>query len=220
MFLAFVLFSGAALAQNAPAPAPAAATTAAPMPVTPAQPFVYAPKPTDVTLGKKNAPVVVVEYASLSCPHCSHFYNDALPQLTEKYIDTGKVLFVYRSYPLNAPALKAAELVQCADKDSRHIFVKVLFATQAKWAYDFRYEDALAGIAALGGIPRDKFDACMKDKTIEAAVLAVAKEGQDLYHIRSTPTFYFNGLMHEGYSTLDGMEKLFDDAIAAKNTPK
>ena len=170
---------------------------------TPAQPpakeFTYKPKESDVVTGKEDAPVVIVEYASLSCPHCAHFFANVLPSLTAKYIDTGKVKMVYRNYPLNDPALKAAELVQCAPPERRHAFIKVLFATQMKWAYDISsYRDALGNIAVLGGMDRLKFESCMTSKPVEKIVLEVAKEANDDYHVNSTPTFYIDGAPLKG----------------------
>ncbi len=203
-----LLFASAVFADDA---APQAQP--APVPETPAKPFVYTPKATDIVMGKDTAPVVMVEYASLSCPHCGHFYNTVLPDLTTKYIDTGKVKLVYRDYPLNAPALKAAELVQCADPDRRHVFLKVLFNTQEKWAYDANYKDVLANVAALGGIDKAKFEACMKDAVIEKAILASAKEAQDDYKVQSTPTFFINGKPSQGNHDVENMSKLIDIAL-------
>src|SRR6185369_3329083 len=81
----------------------------------PAKPFKYVHKPTDIVSGKDTAKITVVEYASLSCPHCAHFFNEAFQQISDKYIETGQIRFVYRHYPLNDPALKAAVVVNCAD---------------------------------------------------------------------------------------------------------
>jgi protein-disulfide isomerase len=155
-----------------------------------------------------------VEYASLSCPHCSHFYVTALPELTKKYIDTGEVKLVYRNYPLNDPALKAAELVECSEADRRHAFIKVLFTTQMIWAYDTNYRDALANIAVLGGIDRLKFESCMNDKAIEKKVVAVAKEAADDYKINSTPTFFINGTQYKGDHDVPSLSKVIDAALA------
>lgn len=220
VFAVFFLFSTATHAQT-PAPATASSpnfvATGEGAPQSPAKPFVYVAKPSDVTMGKKNAPVTIVEYASFSCPHCAHFYNEDMPKLTTKYIDTGKVFFVYRDYPLNAPALRASELVQCADADRRHAFVKVLFSTQSKWAFDLRYEDALAGIAALGAIDRTKFNACLKDKNIENTILEIVKEASDNYHIDSTPSFFINGQMHKGENGFESMSAIIDNALATRS---
>jgi len=192
---------------------PAWADDAVPPPA-PAKPFVYTAKASDIVIGKNDAPVTVVEYASLSCPHCAHFFTQVLPDLTTKYIDTGKIRMVYRDYPLNEPALKAAELVQCADKDRRHDFLNVLFKTQGKWAYDANFRESLANIALLGGMERAQFNACLDDKEREKSVVAVAKEAQDDYKVSSTPTFYINGNVQQGDAGLEALSKTIDDALA------
>lgn len=185
----------------------------APKAEAPAKPFTYVPQLYDITIGKKNAPVTLVEYASLSCPHCAHFYNDILPEFSAKYIDTGKVRLVYRHYPLNAPALKAATLVECADKDRQHDFLTVLFKMQDKWAYVPTYMDSLANIAALGGIGKERFDACMNDKSIEKTIVSGEQEASTVYKVNSTPTFFVVGSGAAGTSDPDVMKKSVDAAL-------
>jgi protein-disulfide isomerase len=202
-----------AIADDAPAPAPAPAAQA-PVAQAPAKPFVYTPKPTDIVIGKEKAPVVIVEYASLSCPHCAHFFVNSLPTLTTRYIDTGKAKLLYRHYPLNEPALKAAELVQCADPDRRHAFLDVLFSTQGKWAYDANFKESLATTAVLGGIARAKFDACMNDKELEKSILEVTTEAQDDFKVSSTPTFFINNKKEEGDHSAESLGKEIDSALA------
>lgn len=219
--LTLMLFvSAAAYSADAPTPTPNATPAVAPVPAlpAPAKPFVYKPADMDIVTGKDSAPVVLVEYASLSCPHCAHFFTTVLPELTTKYIDTGKVKLVYRHYPLNDPALKAAELVQCAEPDRRHTFVKVLFTTQMKWAYDASYRDSLSNIAALGGMDRLKFESCMNDKSIEKSVLSVAKEASDDYKINSTPSFFINNKPYKDNHDVASMSKAIDAALAAAKT--
>jgi protein-disulfide isomerase len=183
----------------------------------PAKPFVYRAKTSDVVTGKADAPVTIVEYASLSCPHCSHFFINTLPQLATKYIDTGKAKLVFRSFPLNDPALKAAELVQCVPAESREAFVKVLFKEQMKWAYETNYRAALSTIAVMGGFDALKFEACMNDKEVEKTVLGVAKEAQDDYRVTSTPTFFVNGEMEKGMHDLATLGKMIDFNLAAQD---
>src|SRR3954468_7537936 len=97
-------------------------------------------------MGKPSAPIVMVEYASLSCPHCAHFSNTVLPELEKHYIETGKLRYVLRQFPLNEPALKGAVLLDCVgeqSKDKYFIFSKVLFDAQDKWAFDGNYMSGL-----------------------------------------------------------------------------
>lgn len=201
-----VLFSAGAFA--APPTSPSAP------PETPGKPFVYIPKTDDVVIGNANAPVTLVEYASLSCPHCAHFYNEILPAIDEQYIKTSKVKLIYRNYPLNEPALKAALLVDCADPDRRHTFISVLFKNQDKWAFSLSYMDSLANIAVLGGISRGKFDRCMNDTKLQGNILGVEKEAEDDYKVTSTPTFFINGKKQSGIAELKDLTKLIDETLA------
>ncbi|HEU5047027.1 MAG TPA: DsbA family protein [Rickettsiales bacterium] len=220
--LACMFTAASACAQEIPPSPPSANTSApasasanpAPVPATPAKPFVYVPGEYDITIGKKNAPVTIVEYASLSCPHCAHFFTDTYPALKEKYIDTGKARLVYRDYPLNAPALKAAQLVHCVEPDRRHEFVEVLFKMQSKWAYNMDYMDALANIAALGGVEKAKFDQCTSDTATENALIAIEKQAADEYKVNSTPTFFINGKEYQGDRNIDGMGKAIEGALS------
>jgi protein-disulfide isomerase len=197
-----------------PAPAAVSGTPSAPpAPITPAKPFVYNPKESDIVTGKTDAPVTIVEYGSLSCPHCSHFYADILPILTEKYIDTGKAKLVFRNYLRNEPDLNAAKLVECADGEHREAYVKVLFKTQMKWAYDTNFREALANIAVLGGMDRLAFEACMNKKDVEQTVLNVGKEAEDDYKINSTPTFFINGTQFKGRFDAVAMSTAIENAL-------
>jgi protein-disulfide isomerase len=203
---AFLSMVTVAWAEDAPVPAPAKA-------------FIYKLQASDIVIGENKAPVTIVEYASLSCPHCAHFYTESLPELKKKYIDTGKAKLVYRDYPINAAALDGAKLLQCVDKERRHTFLTVLFTTQSKWAYDANYKDSLANIAALGGIDRSKFDACMADKAIEKSVLQTAKVAQDDYKLNSTPSFFINGAPYTGDRGVEPMSKAIEETLA-KDTKK
>lgn len=201
-----ILMAGSLYAADAPPPAKAE---------TAAKPFIYIQKPYDVMIGKPSAPVTIVEYASLSCPHCAHFYNEILPVINKKYIETGKVRLVYRDYPLNNPAIKAAEVVQCVEKERRHEFLSVLFKMQVQWAFTASYLDALSNIAALGGLEKAKFDKCINDPTMENNIIAVEKEASDEYKVNSTPSFFINGTAYKGYHDVENMSKAIEDALAS-----
>jgi protein-disulfide isomerase len=228
-----LLFTASAWAADAPAPAPTTPSAAPqaqplPAPATPAaqispaaaapavaqKKFIYVPKPYDVVIGKEKAPVTIVEYASLSCPHCAHFFNNILPTIEQKYIDTGKAKLVYRNYPLNKPALDAALLVNCAEKGQRHQFISVLFKLQNNWAYSPTYMDGLTNIALLGGLDKAKFDACMNDTAMQKEITEVEKEAADDFKINSTPTFFINGTIQQGVADADTMGKAIEQALA------
>src|SRR5213082_3021993 len=121
-------------------------------------------QPGDRVLGKADAPITIVEYASLTCPHCAHFDVDVLPKLKEKWIDTGKAKLVLRDFPLDEPSLRAAMIARCAPPDRFYAFADTFFASQDKWAGGTKdYREALARLAKFGGMGKDEFDSCLKN---------------------------------------------------------
>jgi len=215
LFCATVAFAADA---PAPTPSPAPAMPAiVPLPAPAAKPFKYVPKESDIVSGKETAPVTVVEYASLTCPHCAHFFKNIEPELTAKYVDTGKVKFVYRNFLRNSADVIAAKLVECVEVDRRPVFVKVLFDTQMKWIADSNIQSALENIAALGGVDRAKYEACMSDKTLEKAVIEVGQQASDDYHVSSTPTFFINNTLYQGNFEAAAIGKAIDRALENKN---
>lgn len=152
----------------------------------------------DMTLGDKNAPVKVYEYASLTCSHCAAFNKDTFPSFKKDYIDTGKVFYTLRDFPFDPIATAAYMLAHCAGPGRYFGFVDVLFSTQAQWAFVDTPMEALKGIARQGGFSEEKFDACMKDEKIFDHVKTVAQRGATEFGVRSTPTFFINGEKIEG----------------------
>ena len=174
---------------------------------------VLRPKPGDIIYGDMNALVTIIEYASLSCSHCAHFYETVMPDLQKEFIRTGKVKLVFRHFPLNEPAIKGAELVECAGQNNleRTNFIKVLFDMQNKWAYDDKFLANLKQIAAVGGIDSAAFDSCVNDKALETKILSSRKDAADKLGVNGTPAFYINGVRYDGERTIEG----FRTAIAA-----
>lgn len=172
--------------------------------------------PPDYVLGQTDAPVTVIEYSSLSCPHCASFSNHAFPELREQYIKPGKVKFIHRDFPLNNPALRASMLAQCAGADKYYPFLKVLFGTQRKWVSP-GFMESLAMTAKLGGMSQEAFDACMNNKELETKVLESRKYGSEKFKISSTPSFVINGKMHKGLQTIEQMQAILDPLLANNN---
>jgi len=170
--------------------------------------------PSDIVLGADDASVVMVEYSSLSCPHCAHFQKDIFPEIKENYIDTGKVLFIHRDFPLDEPALRGAMLAHCAGNDRYYTFIKVLFDKQDSWAYQKNYLEILSNIAKLGGISSEKFDACMQDKALEHAIVEGKFTAANIMDITSTPSFFINGAKYSGANNYPTFSKIIDDALA------
>lgn len=148
----------------------------------------------DVLYGKADAPVTIIDYSSLSCPHCAHFHSQVLPQLEKEFINTGKVKLLFRHFPLNAPALRAAQLVNCVPDTQQQSFLKVLFDMQAQWAFNEGFMDQLRQIAAVGGMDSAAFDSCIADKDGEARVVNARRKGADQAQVNATPSFFINGV--------------------------
>ena len=125
-------------------------------------------QPGDRILGKADAPITIIEYASLTCPHCAHFEVDVLPKLKTKWIDTGKAKLVLRDFPLDEPALRAEMLARCAPPERFYPLVDTFFETQEKWAVAKDWKASLERIAKLAGVGKSKFDTCLDDKKLEA----------------------------------------------------
>lgn len=178
-----------------------------------------APLPSDFVLGKKSAKIVVVEYASLSCPHCAHFSNVVLPELQKKYIDTGKIRYVLRQFPHNEPAFKGAMLVHCVgekDREKYFTFTRVLFDAQNKWAFDGGFEQNLQSIAAVGGVSAEEFKACMDNTKLETQLLQDKKQASDELKIDGVPAFFIGGEVYSGERSLEAISKFIDAKISKK----
>ena len=143
-------------------------------------------------MGNPDAPVTMIEYASLNCPHCAHFHDDILPKIKKAYIDTGKVKLVFRDFPLNGVALKAAMIARCAPADKYFDLVAVIFANQDRWATADDPVKALSQLGELAGMSSDTIHACLSSNTLENALLKRMKDAQDKWKVEATPTFIFN----------------------------
>jgi protein-disulfide isomerase len=134
-------------------------------------------QPFDRVLGNEKAPVTIVEYSSLSCPHCADFHTKTLPEIEKKYVESGQVRFLVRPFALNEPALMGSMLTYCVPKDKYYSFIKVLFSMQSKWAMTLDYKDNLKRIARVGGVSDAEYDACMANQKQQEVILAIRKTG-------------------------------------------
>jgi protein-disulfide isomerase len=150
-------------------------------------------KPDDRVLGKADAPITIFEFFSLTCPHCAEFEDATYPKVKAEWVDTGKAKIVYRDYPLDQNALKAAMVARCAPPERYAAFVEVLFKQQDVWGVQRDPTDSLKKIAALGGIGADQFDKCINDQDLSKQIVAEEYEAQTKYGVDSTPTFFING---------------------------
>jgi protein-disulfide isomerase len=170
----------------------------------------------DVVLGDKNAPVTIIEYASMTCHHCADFHNKVFDELKTKYVDTGKVKFVFRDFPLDEPAMRGSMLARCASKNGHEQFLKftkVMFSTQGDWAGKKNYLEVLSNIAKLGGMKGEDFESCMADKELEKQIIVGKFDAAKSLQIRSTPSFFINGELHNGAKDVKYMSEAIDAAI-------
>jgi len=161
----------------------------------------------DRILGDPKAPITIIEYASMTCPHCAHFETDVLPELKRKWIDTGKVKLVFRDFPLDEPALRAAMVARCAPPDRFYAYVDTFFAAQEKWVTARDYREALARLVKLGGMRKDEFDACLKNTEFENKIVEGRLIASKELDVNSTPTFFINGNKFTGVPTAEEFDK-------------
>jgi len=160
-------------------------------------------------LGSPDAPVTIIEHSSLGCPHCAAFHRDTLPQIKEKYIDTGKVRLIISDFPLGTPALAAAMIARCAPRDRYFPFVEVLFQSQPSWARAENPLQALGQVARMGGMGPGDVEACLQDQELLNGIRSRAQKAQDEQGVGSTPTFFINGEEVSGNRPF----AFFEDAI-------
>lgn len=147
----------------------------------------------ELVLGQEDAPITIIEYSSLTCPHCATFHQETLPRIKEEWIDTGQAKLVFRDFPFDAMALGAAMLVRCADEKRAFPLLEMLFKTQRRWATAENPLDALRQTAKLAGMSDATFDACLDNQSLMNRIQQVQQQGQEQFDINSTPTFIING---------------------------
>jgi protein-disulfide isomerase len=170
----------------------------------------------DRILGSPDAPITIVEYASLTCPHCAHFANDVLPELKKKWIDTGKAKLVLRDFPLDEPALRAAMIARCAPPDRYYAYVDTFFASQDKWVMARDYREALARLVKLGGMNKEEFDSCLNNSALENKIVEGRLVASKELEVNSTPTFFINGRKFTGAPTVEEFDKALS-GLSAKS---
>jgi protein-disulfide isomerase len=166
----------------------------------------------DKQLGKDDAKVTIVEYASMTCPHCAHFAATTFPELKTKYIDTGKARYILREFPFDPSAEAGFMLARCS-KDNYFPMVDVLFKQQANWVGVNNTKDALLQISKLAGFTQESFEACLTDQKLLDDVRSVQKRGADEFKVDSTPTFFINGKTYKGAMSIAEMSAIIDPLL-------
>lgn len=168
----------------------------------------------ETAIGDPDAPVTMIEYSSLSCPHCARFHTDTFPALQERYIDTGKVRMVFRDFPLNEPALQATVVAHCGGADRYVGFIDVIFKMQATWSQSPDPVAELKQIAKLGGLGEDQVDACLNDQSLIDSILQGRLDGQNEHKVQSTPTFVINDDVYPGNRSIDEFAAIIDPLVS------
>lgn len=158
-------------------------------------------------MGAENAPVTIIEYASATCSHCADFTVKTFPKLKEKYIDTGKVRFIFREFPFDPVAAGAFMLARCAPADKYFPVVDLLFHTQRQWAVE-KPLGPLLTVAKQAGFTEDSFKACLANQKVLDGIEWVRNRAADKFKVDSTPTFFVNGQIHKGALSIDEFDKV------------
>src|ERR1700712_5478597 len=169
----------------------------------------------DVWLGPKDAKVTIIEYASMTCSHCAAFHRQTWPELKARYIDTGKVRFTLREFPLDPLATAAFMLARCDGDAKYYPITDLLFDQQQGWAFTQKPVDALEQMLRQAGYNKQTFEACLKDQKVYSAVNAVKQRGLDVFKVDSTPTFFTSGERYPGERTVGGREKVIKPILGA-----
>jgi protein-disulfide isomerase len=165
----------------------------------------------DVAIGSDKAPVTIIEYASMTCPHCAHFEETTFPELKKRYIDTGKVRYMMREFPLDALAAAGFMLARCAGPDKYEAIIETLFAKQNDWVVQQPLEP-LGAIAKQFGFTDDSFKACLANQKVLDNITAVRDQAIK-FGVNSTPTFFINGKRFVGDLSIDQIAKEVDPQL-------
>ena len=170
----------------------------------------------DFVIGDKNAPITIIEYASLSCGHCADFHSNTLGDLIKEYVDTGKAKIVFRNFPFNYPALLGSMVLHCIPRDVRYDYMNALFQLQSKWVVreNAKSTQELYKIMQSGGMTKKEFDNCINNTELENNILQAVVAAQNEFNIRSTPSFLINGNLLEGNKSIKEFRQIIDKILS------
>ena len=164
----------------------------------------------DMVLGPADAKVTITEFASMTCPHCAAFNAETFPKIKAEYIDTGKIRYIFREFPLDIKAAAGSMLARCIAKDDAAKYfavVDVLFKQQTDWAYAKSATEGLTRIGKQAGLSQQQIDDCLKDQALLDKIAADQKYASDVLKVDSTPTFFVNGERIKGETSIEEFEK-------------
>tara|TARA_B100000674_G_scaffold489554_1_gene503735 strand:- start:1307 stop:1918 length:612 start_codon:yes stop_codon:yes gene_type:complete len=170
----------------------------------------------DFYIGEPDAPITIIEYASMSCSHCADFHNNTLEDLKTEYIDTGKVRFVFRDFPFNYPALAGSMMVRCVPSNVRYEYMSALYKLQKSWVIrdNAKTRAELYKIMQSGGMQKTEFDECLSNVDLENNLLEGVMNAQREFKIRSTPSFIINGVLYSGNKNIKEFRQIIDKILS------
>ena len=164
----------------------------------------------EIVYGNPDAPVTIVEYASLTCPHCANFHTQMMPLLKERLLDTGKAKLVFKDFPLDQLALRAAVMVRCNTGPRSRAMLDVLFNTQASWGNSSDPVGSLLNIGRAAGMSDDDLEACFNNQEVIDGVIKQRLEGEQEYQVNSTPSFVIGGTLYRGGMSIEQFEQVVE----------
>ena len=167
----------------------------------------------EMVLGNEKAQITVIEYASLGCPHCAQFHLGTYQEVKKNYIDTGKVKFIFRDFPLGTPALAASMISRCSGSAKYFGMIDIFFRGQKQWSQAENPMDALKKIARFGGMSASDVDDCLQNQKLLDYIQNTARDGGEKHKINSTPSFVIDGETHSGGLPYADFKKLLDKAL-------
>ncbi|MBO6559317.1 MAG: DsbA family protein [Nisaea sp.] len=164
-------------------------------------------------LGNPDAKLLITEYFSMTCPHCARFHNEVLPKLKEAYIDTGKIRFEFKDFPLDQWALRASAMARCLDGKRYFAMVEILMKKQEAWSRANDPYGALVKLGKLAGLSEAQIDACMNDEKLIDYILNERLTASRDLGITATPSFMMNGRKLDGVFTFESFEEAISAAL-------
>ncbi len=159
--------------------------------------------------GNPNAPVTIIEYASLTCPHCRNYHAKVFPKVKRQYVDTGKVRYIIREFPIGRTAGTAAIVTRCAPEAKYLPLMEAYLARQSEWVSQEVRPDAIYKVAKSSGMSRETFDKCLSNQTIIDGLTEVKQRGRK-YGVIGTPTLFINGQKAQGEVTFEEIKAMIE----------
>lgn len=164
----------------------------------------------EMALGKADAPITIVEYASMTCGHCANFHKNTYPHLIKEYVDTGKVRFIMREFPLDPVATAGFMLARCAPQEKYFSVIETMFHEQKAWAFTNDPYNSLLKFAKQIGFTQESFDSCLKNQALLDGINTVRERASNEFGVNSTPTFFVNGTRVNGALTVEELDKAIE----------